>query len=224
MCTTKTFTSTFPPFLCATSLHTGHSYFHITYEIDHSLKALLTRPRFDLRFGQFDHNFTIHSSLMKKVIKNINVFRSFVKLRILCQFDRNFIIYVQDNFLMTLILKINQQLPQTDCLFSCSGCYHIHRFRCTLQRIVDYTPRQYKSRPYTPERDLLRERSEDSNSRAFIALITLKGNILIFRMPGRKLFVLNPGFQGRKRHITSFLETATLMLVCLLFPDQCRLQ
>ena len=107
MCTTKTFTSTFPPFLCATSLHTGHSYFHITYEIDHSLKALLTRPRFDLRFGQFDHNFTIHSSLMKKVIKNINVFRSFVKLRILCQFDRNFIIYVQDNFLMTLILKIN---------------------------------------------------------------------------------------------------------------------
>ena len=59
---------------------------------------------------------------------------------------------------------------------------------------------------------------EGSNSRMFIALIAPEVNIQFFRMPGGKLFVLNPLFQGRKRHITTFLETATLMLVCLLFP------
>ena len=35
-----------------------------------------------------------------------------------------------------------------------------------------------------------------------------RGQYTIFRMPGGKLFVLNP-FQGRTRHITSLLETAT---------------
>ena len=50
-----------------------------------------------------------------------------------------------------------------------------------------------------------------------VALIAHEGNLQFFRMPGGKLFVLNSLFQGRKRHITSFLETETLMLVCLLF-------